>query len=196
MPTFRNFAFVNDQTHIPIWRTTSKKILADNSYLTLEEHRREEEGTGRSGYFYILDAPEWANIIAITEQDDVILIEQFRQGTERIELELPSGMVDAAETPADAALRELLEETGYEKSERSEFKKIGEVSPNPAFMRNRCHTYLLTHARLTGAVRFDENETIRLRLVRRSEIEQRVRSGEIRHALIVAAVYWMKLAGS
>ena len=181
---------------IPSWKTTTKKTVAENPFLKLEEHRREEEGTGRHGYFFIVHAPDWVNIVAITDDQEIVLIEQFRHGSERVELEIPSGIIDESETPAEAALRELVEETGYERSDRSEFKKIGEVSPNPAFMRNRCHTYLLTHARLTGAVRFDENETIRLRLVRRSEIEQRVRSGEIRHALIVAAVYWMKLAGS
>jgi len=180
---------------IPHWRTTAKKIVAENPFLRLEEHRREEEGTGRHGYFFIVEAPDWVNIVAITDEEEIVLIEQFRHGSERIELEIPSGIIDEDETPADAALRELLEESGYERSDRSEFKKIGEVIPNPAFIRNKCYTYLLTHARLTGMTQFDENENIRVRLVPRREIERLITTGEIQHSLIISAFYWLQLAG-
>jgi ADP-ribose pyrophosphatase len=183
------------ETKIPRWKTTSKKILAENPFLALEEHRREEEGTGRQGYFFIIDTPDWVNIIALTEEKEVVLIEQFRQGSERIELEIPSGIIEDGEKPADAALRELLEETGYEKSDRSEFKKIGEALPNPAFMTNRCYTYLLTHARLTGKTHYDEYENIRVRLVPRNQIESLITNGDIQHSIIIMALYWLKLAG-
>ncbi|MFI5202526.1 MAG: NUDIX hydrolase [Candidatus Kapaibacterium sp.] len=180
---------------IPHWKTTSKKTIAENAFLKLEEHRREEEGTGRHGYFFIVDALDWVNIVAITEEQEIVLVEQFRHGSERIELELPSGIIDEDENPATAALRELLEETGYERTDRSEFKKIGEVLPNPAFMQNKCYTYLLTNARLTGKTEFDEHENIRVRLVPRGEIEHLITAGEIQHALIIAAFYWLRLAG-
>ncbi len=180
---------------IPYWKTTSKKVLAENPFLALEEHRREEEGTRRQGYFFIIDAPDWVNIIALTDENEVVLIEQFRHGSEGIELEIPSGIIEEGEKPADAALRELLEETGYEKSDRSEFKKIGEALPNPAFMRNKCYTYLLTHARLTGVTDYDEFENIRVRLVPRKGIERLITTGEIQHSIIITALYWLKLAG-
>ncbi len=180
---------------IPRWETTSKKVLAENPFLAVEEHRREEEGTRRQGYFFIVHAPDWVNIVALTETGDIVLIEQFRHGSERIELEIPSGIIEEGEKPADAALRELLEETGYEKSDRSEFKKIGEALPNPAFMRNTCYTYLLTHARLTGKTDPDEFENIRVRLVPRKDVEQLIKSGEIQHSIIITALYWLKLAG-
>ncbi|HZK76249.1 MAG TPA: NUDIX hydrolase [Candidatus Kapabacteria bacterium] len=180
---------------IPHWTTTTKKIVAENPFLQLEEHRREEEGTGRHGYFFIVNAPDWVNIVAITDEQEVVLIEQFRHGSERIELEIPSGIIDEFEDPADAALRELLEETGYERSDRSEFKKIGEVVPNPAFIRNKCYTYVLTHVRPTGLTQFDENENIRVRLIPRAEIEHLITTGEIQHSLIIAAFYWLQLSG-
>ena len=180
---------------IPHWRTTAKKTVAESPFLRIEEHRREEEESGRHGYFFILHAPDWVNIIPITEQGEVVMIEQFRHGSEQIELELPSGIVDPDETPAEAALRELLEETGYEMSDRSEFKKIGEVTPNPAFQRNTSYSYVVTNVRPTGTTAFDENEDIRIRLVPRHEIEKLIQHGEIRHSLIVTAFYWLTLAG-
>ncbi len=180
---------------IPGWTTTAKKTIAENPFLRLEEDRREEEGTGRHGYFFIVDTPDWVNVIAITEEQEIVLIEQFRHGSERVELEIPGGIIDEGEEPATAALRELLEETGYERTDRSEFKIIGEVLPNPAFMRNKCYTYLLTNARLTGKTEFDEYEKIRIRLVPRGEIERLITAGEIQHSLIIAAFYFLRLAG-
>jgi len=182
------------ESSIPHWTTTAKKVIAENPFLTLEEHRREEEGTGKHGYFFILHAPDWANIIAITENEEIVLIEQFRQGSDRVELEIPGGIIDEDEDPADAILRELAEETGYERTPSSQFKKIGEVIPNPAFIQNKCYTYLLTNARLTAETKFDEHENIRVRLVHRSEIERLIRNGDIQHSLVIAAFYWMTLA--
>jgi ADP-ribose pyrophosphatase len=184
-----------DSKRIPHWKTTTKKIVAENPFLKLEEHRREEEGTGRQGYFFIVHAPDWVNIVATTEDNKVVLIEQFRQGSERVELEIPSGIIDEDEDPADAAIRELREETGYERTEKSEFIRIGEVIPNPAFIRNKCYTYLLTNVRLTAKTSFDEHENIHAHLVPRNEIEKLITEGEIQHALIVTAFYWMRLAG-
>lgn len=180
---------------IPHWRTTTKKIVAENPFLTLEEHRREEDGTGKNGYFFIVHAPDWANIVAITENDEIVLIEQFRQGSERIELEIPGGIIDEDETPDESILRELVEETGYEPSKNSMFKRIGEVIPNPAFIRNKCYTYLLTNARPTGKTHFDAYENIHVKLVPRAEIEALITSGEIQHSLVISALYWLRLSG-
>jgi ADP-ribose pyrophosphatase len=183
-----------DEKHLLRWRTTSKSVVAENPFLKLELHKREEEGTGRKANFYIVGAPDWVNIIAITEANEVILIEQFRHGSERIELEIPSGIIETGEEPALAALRELLEETGYEKSDTSEFQKIGEVLPNPAFMQITCYTYLLTNARLTGNTNFDEYENIRVLRIPRDEIDSLIANGKIQNAIIIAAFYMLKLS--
>jgi ADP-ribose pyrophosphatase len=179
---------------IPRWTTSTSRVVAENPFLTLEEHTREEEGTGKNGDFLIVHAPNWANIIALTENNEVVLVEQFRQGSDRIELEIPGGIINSDEAPADSIVRELVEETGYQPSDRSEFKCIGEVLPNPAFIQNVCYTYLLTNVRPTGETHFDEHENIRLRLVPLSEIDDLIRNGQIQHALVIAAFYWLKLS--
>ena len=179
---------------IPMWRTSTSRVVAENPFLTLEEHTRQEEGTGKNGDFLIVHAPNWANIIALTEHNEVVLVEQFRQGSDRVELEIPGGIINSDEAPDDSIMRELVEETGYQPSDKSVFKRIGEVLPNPAFIQNRCYSYLLTNVRPTGNTHFDEHENIRVRLVPLSEIDNLIRRGEIQHALVIAAFYWLKLS--
>ena len=82
---------------------------------------------------WVIDTPNWVNIIPITENNEVILVNQHRFGTEQLTLEIPGGMVDEGEDPMKAATRELAEETGYTSSQIIE---IGRVEPNPALMSN------------------------------------------------------------
>jgi 8-oxo-dGTP pyrophosphatase MutT (NUDIX family) len=186
---------VKNGNEIPRWRTIDSKVLAENKFLKLEEHTREESGTERTADFYIVDAPNWTNVVAITEENAIVLIDQFRQGSEEIELEVPGGIVDEGESAEEASLRELREETGYEPTEKSEIVKLGEVIPNPAFIRNVCSTYLVTNVRQTNSASFDENEHIQVRLVDRNKVEDLIRNGEMRHALAIAAIYWLRLSG-
>ena len=104
--------------------------------------------TGRSMDRVVLEAPDWVNVIALTESGEVVTVEQHRFGTREVTVEVPGGMVDPGEEPIEAARRELLEETGFA-SDR--WTSLGSVAPNPAFLTNRCHHFLAE-----GAVRLDE----------------------------------------
>ena len=134
----------------------------------------------------ILDAPSWVNVIALTPDDRVLLVRQWRYGIGALTLEIPGGMVEEGEDPREAAGRELFEETGYRAGRVS---YLGEVEPNPAFITNRCFTFVATDLERLGEPEGDGEEELTVEDVRLAEIPQLVLSGAIRHALVIAAFY-------
>lgn len=147
--------------------------------------RLQTEKDFSEGDFFILDAPEWINVIAITPKNEIVLVEQFRYGIEQPTLEIPGGMVDKKEAPLETARRELLEETGFG-SQR--WRSLGKISSNPAILNNYTHLYLATDCRWEQAQKLDEHERINVHVIPFEEFLQRIREGTVHHAIVLAAV--------
>ena len=84
--------------------------------------------------FYVVEAPDWINVIPLTPDNEVLLLRQFRFGVDDFTLEIPGGICDPGEPPLEAAGRELREETGHA---AGEIVELGWVHPNPAIQNNR-----------------------------------------------------------
>ena len=143
--------------------------------------------------FYVLDAPDWINVVAVTEADEFVLVRQYRHGTREFTVEVPGGMVDEGETPLDSAKRELLEESGYV-AER--WTSIGVVEPNPAIQGNRCHTFLAEGARRVADPDPQGTEEFEVFLRPAAEAHAMVGDGTITHSLVVCAFHaWERHVG-
>ena len=173
------------------WVMTELETIAQTPIFTLRRRRCTcPEDDSRSGSFVYLDTSDWCNVIALTADDEIVMIEQFRHGLGAVTLELPGGVVDPGEGPAEACARELREETGYT---GGPVQMLGSVSANPAMQNNHCHVGLIREACLTASTSFDPHEQIAVRLVPRSEIPALVSRGVIHHSLIVASLYHLSL---
>lgn len=168
------------------WKLVSSKVNDSYPIFTLHTDRACSPRTNVIHDFYILDSTDWVNVISITPQNEVVLIHQYRHGTREVTLEIPGGIVEPKDSPEEAARRELLEETGYE---GAEMVPLGFVHPNPAFLNNRCYTYLARDVFLAKEQKQDEKEDIEVLLRPLDHIPRLIREGEITHSLVLAAFY-------
>ncbi len=172
----------NDQPRS--WTTLATEILGTYPIFELSRSRQQSPVSGREHEFLRLDCPDWVNVVALTDDGRMVLVEQYRHGTDEMTLEIPGGAVDPGEHPETAAARELEEETGYRSSELIE---IGTVDPNPAFLSNRCWTYLALGCRADGEVHLDPSEEIEVSLAPFKDFARLIDEGDITHSLVIAA---------
>ena len=133
----------------------------------------------------VLETVDWVNIVAITAEKKIVVVHQYRFGTGKISTEIPGGVLEEQESPQQAAMREMQEETGYTSSS---WHYLGAVEPNPAFHNNLCHHWLAEGVRKTHAPMLDEGEDITVETLNFEEIRTAIKSGQIKHALALSAL--------
>ena len=173
------------------WKTLETTPLANLKIFTAKAVRRLHPQRDTFGTFYVLDSAEWVNIIPLTPRHEVVMIRQYRHGTDSVTLEVPGGLVERGEAPCEAGMRECREETGYTAPERALVLGINE--PNPAFLNNQCHSYLWRDCLQTQAQAFDEFEDIEVELVPLARIPQLIADGTIKHSLTLTAFFFYTL---
>ena len=170
------------------WKQVAKEPLADARVFTVARERALSPRTGLECDFYVLNTPDWVNVVPVTPEGDLVLVRQYRQGIHDVTLEIPGGTMDPDDSgPLEAARRELLEETGYE-AER--LVSLGWVHPNPALQDTRCHTFLAQGARRVAEPSPDGSEDLEVVLVPLAKAPELISKGEITHSLVLCAFAW------
>ncbi len=172
------------------WQTLEAGEVEDHRVFGFQEVVRRSPRTGRAATYKVLHVGPWTNVVALTADDSVVLVEQYRHGLDAITLEVPGGLVEPGEDPAVSAARELVEETGYS-GERPEL--LGTIHPNPAIQNNVCTVWLVSGARRTAEPTPDPGEDIAVVTVPRRRLADFVRDGRITHSLSLAAFHLLDL---
>ncbi len=173
------------------WQKLGSQPAGNFRIFSIRSDRVISPRTQQEQEVYVIDCANWVNVIAVTPDQHLVMIEQYRHGSTTVELEIPGGMMDAQDTSSVAAgVRELREETGYEGEHP---RLIGRVFPNPAIMSNVCSTIMLENCRCLHPVQFDHGEDLVTRLVPVADLPQLVATGKIQHSLVVVALYFFDL---
>lgn len=168
------------------WEIISSEYLIRRPWLTARrDHVRLPTGV-ENPEFYILEYPDWVNVIAITRKGEFVMIRQYRHGLGETRYELCAGVSEEGEDPIDSARRELLEETGYG---GGEWQLWMTISANPSTTTNLTYCYLATNVELISTQQLEETEDITVHLLTEKEVKALLVNDEIRQALMAAPLW-------
>lgn len=168
------------------WREVRRLTRFESRIFSVEESFAVSPEDGAERNFFRIRCDEWAQVVPVTGAGEVVLVRLFRHGSQAVSLEIPGGIVDAGEAPADAALRECLEETGYRGAEAI---PLGVTNPNPALFSNRLHSFYLRDVVRVAEIQNSPTEHTETVLVPIDELRGLLRDGTIDHALIAATLW-------
>ena len=170
------------------WKTLSSEYLFNDTWLCARKDRCLRPDGKIIDPYYVIEYPQWATGVGITENNEVVLVKQYRQALQVVSIEIPGGCIDAGDEDAKAAIqREFIEETGYTFT-NVEF--LGKTSPNPSTNANWMHMFLLTGGRLTHPQSFDENEEIVRCVVPMQEFIEMALRGEIIQSMHMTTIFF------
>ena len=168
------------------WETLSSEYLIKRPWLTARRDVARLPDGRINNEYYVLEYPDWVNIIAITVDGDFVLERQYRHGLGNTCYELPCGVIEDGETPLEAAKRELLEETGYAGGTWQEWMTL---SPNPATSNNLAHSFLAVGVTKVAGQKLDATEDIDVYLKKPEFVKQLLEENQILQALMAAPLW-------
>lgn len=169
------------------WEKLSSKYLVKEKWATLRvDTCRMPDGTLIDDY-YVLEYPGWVNAVAITEDDQVIIIKQYRHAAAEVITEIPGGCIDPGETPEQAVKRELLEETGYS---FDRIEPLGTLYANPSTGNNKTYSFLATGGKKTHEQHLDGREEIVVELISMQELREMLFDNQFTQALHASAIFY------
>ena len=190
------------------WKLLNTEYLVDAPWLKVAKEKCELPNGKVIDDFYTLWQPDWVLILARTSQGNWVMTEQYRHGSQTIELEFPAGIINKGETPEQAALRELQEECGYcidprlredddgarEDDDGKAIRYLGELPMNPDRHRGKFHIVFIDGVVKSGSTHFDSTEDIESSELSDKDLQKKMADGTFCHPLQMAGYFKWKLA--
>ena len=189
---------VTEETRRLTWQTVERNKVYDGPIFDIRKVRRASTD-GREGEFIEINAPLWATVIPWFRDEQgipsFIMVRQYRHGSDSVTIEFPAGTVDEGEEPQEAALRELLEETGCEPAEA--VIELGSVSPNPAFMNNRVWFFFVEGIRKVAVQQLDVHEQLDILTIPVKQVLESMGTGVYDNGIMmIAQAFFLRYAQS
>jgi ADP-ribose pyrophosphatase len=179
--------FVTHMNKDLTWKTLSSSYIHKGPWATLRTDRCEMPGGHIVEDYYVLEYNNWVNAVAITEDNKILMVHQYRHAAGIVSLEIPGGVIDDGELPEQAIRRELLEETGYQ---FDDFELLCTIYANPSTANNHTYCYLAKGGKKVQSQHLDEQEEIIVETFTISEIKQLLAENKIAQALHCTGLFY------
>ena len=168
------------------WKVLNSEYISKRPWMTARKDCVELPDGRVNPEYWVLEYPDWVNVIAITKDGKMVMERQYRHGLGMTCYELPCGVVEEGEEPLAAAQRELMEETGYS---GGKWQKIMTLSANSSAMNNLSHTFLAIGVEKTGSQKLDDTEDLEVHILEQNDVKQLLLDNQIMQALMVGPLY-------
>jgi len=164
-------------------KTISKENIFNGNIIALDVHTVELQN-GKKSTREVISHPGGVAILAFTDKDTILLVEQFRKPVEMNLLELPAGKLEYGEDPETCGIRELEEETGYK---AKKFSYIGKIVTSPGFCNEYIYLYKAEEL-ISGEMKLDEDEFLNVKEVKLKQVKVDILNGKIIDAKTICAI--------
>ncbi len=165
------------------WKSLCSEYIIKRPWLTARRDKIELPDGRIIPEFYVLEYPEWVNVIAITTDGKFVMERQYRYAADSTNFEIPCGVMEQGETPLEAAMRELKEETGYG---GGQWRELMCISANPTSMTNMTHCFVATGVEKVSDQHLDATEELEVHLLSQDEVQALLRNNEMIQSLMIA----------
>lgn len=169
------------------WKTCSSEYIHKGPWATLRSDKCEMPDGRIVEQYYVLEYPNWVNAVAITEDNKVLMVRQYRHAAAIVSLEIPGGVIDGGENPMQAMRRELLEETGYQ---FDDIEELSVVYANPSTANNKTFAFLARGGKKVQGQSLDEHEEIVVEEYTIEEVKQLLMDNKIMQSLHCTAIFY------
>ncbi len=189
MPMKSYSKLTSENLHL-FWKTIKEESAQNYHIFDAKKVIREHPITKAQRSYSVIDTLNSVAVLAITPNQEVVFVKQYRHGIDEISLEIPGGIIDPGEESEIAVQRELLEETGYSSQK---WKKLGKIAQNPAIQNNRCELWLALDAQKSNQHDWDEGEVMETVLFPFETCLEMILDGTIEHSAVINAFYFYEM---
>jgi ADP-ribose pyrophosphatase len=174
------------------WKLLDKKMVWESKWMSIEDRTYDLPNGKRVEGYYHLNRPDYVLVLAFNEEGQIVVEKQFRRGVDEVVFEIPAGSIDPGETPVEAAIRELKEETGF----TGEGEKVFETLTQPGFSSMKAYVVILKITDTNGKHAREHDENIEFEVMPVEQIENMIAEGKIKDMGFLAAIgVWKSLEG-